>query len=88
MQQNVYRCSVKGQGCLHVGLTAKQNQAQAIAPAVPTYWAMEGFRAVTMEPGGMADVAGPVAVLLGFSAVFLAVAVNRFAVEDTKVSWA
>lgn len=62
--------------------------AQAIAPAVPTYWAMEGFRAVTMEGGGLGDVARPVAVLLGFTVAFLAVAVKRFQVEETKVSWA
>jgi len=62
--------------------------AQAVAPAAPTYWAMEGFRAVTMENGGIADVARPVAVMLAFTAAFLVVAVNRFQVEDTKVSWA
>ncbi len=62
--------------------------AQAIAPAAPTYWAMQGFRAVTMESGGLADVARPVGILLAFAVVFLAVAVNRFQVEDTKVSWA
>lgn len=62
--------------------------AQGIAPATPTYWAMEGFRAVTMEPGGLADVAGPVAVLLGFSLVFAVIAVVRFEVETSKVSWA
>jgi ABC-2 type transport system permease protein len=62
--------------------------AQAIAPAIPTYWAMEGFRAVTLDPGGIADVAGPVAALAAFSTVFLAVAVRRFRVEETKVSWA
>jgi ABC-2 type transport system permease protein len=61
---------------------------QAIAPFTPTYWAMEGFRAVTLEPGGLADVVGPIAMLLAFSAAFLAVAIRRFDVEDTKVSWA
>jgi ABC-2 type transport system permease protein len=49
---------------------------------------MEGFRAVTLDPGGIADVAGPVAALAAFSTVFLAVAVRRFRVEETKVSWA
>lgn len=62
--------------------------AQAVAPAAPTYWAMEGFRTVTMESGGLGDVARPVGVMLVFAAVFLAVAVNRFQVEETKVSWA
>ena len=49
---------------------------------------MRGFRAVTLRPGGMADVALPLAVLAGFSIVFLVVAFLRFDVEDTKVSWA
>ena len=62
--------------------------AQAVAPLTPAYWAMEGFLAVTLEPGGLADVAGPVGVLVGFSAVFALVAIRRFDVEDTKISWA
>lgn len=62
--------------------------AQAIAPAAPTYWAMQGFRTVTMQGGGLGDVARPVGMLFAFTAAFLAVAVNRFQVEDTKVSWA
>lgn len=62
--------------------------AQAIAPAAPTYWAMEGFRAVTMEGAGLGGVARPVGVLLAFAAGFVLVAVRRFKVEETKVSWA
>ncbi|MEO6987027.1 MAG: ABC transporter permease [Aquihabitans sp.] len=62
--------------------------AQAVAPAMPTYWAMRGFRSVTMAPGGLADVALPIAVLLAFAIVFVVIAVNRFQVEATKVSWA
>jgi ABC-2 type transport system permease protein len=62
--------------------------AQAIAPFTPTYWAMEGFRAVTLRSGGLADVAVPLLVLAGFTVAFAVVAVLRFQVEDTKVSWA
>lgn len=62
--------------------------AQAIAPLTPAYWAMKGFRAVTLQPGGLADVAGPLLVLAGFTAAFAVIAVLRFQVEDTKVSWA
>jgi len=62
--------------------------AQAIAPATPAYWAMEGFRAVTLEPGGIADVMVPILVLAGFTVAFIVVAMLRFEVEDTKVSWA
>lgn len=62
--------------------------AQTVAPVVPTYWAMEGFRAVTMDGAGLADVARPIAMMLAFAAVFLTVTLRRFQVEDTKVSWA
>jgi len=49
---------------------------------------MEGFRAVTLEPGGIADVMVPILVLAGFTVAFIVVAMLRFEVEDTKVSWA
>jgi len=62
--------------------------AQAIAPFTPTYWAMEGFREVTIRNGGLADVAVPCLVLLGFIVGFSVVAALRFQVEDTKISWA
>lgn len=62
--------------------------AQAIAPATPAYWAMKGFRRVTMEGGGVADVLGPVGVLFAFAAVFAVVALARFETESSKVSWA
>lgn len=62
--------------------------AQAIAPFTPAYWAMRGFRAVTLRPGGMADVLGPLLVLGGFTAAFTVIAMVRFKVEDTKISWA
>jgi ABC-2 type transport system permease protein len=62
--------------------------AQAIAPFTPAYWAMEGFREVTLRSGGLADVAVPLLVLGGFTVLFAVVAVLRFQVEDTKVSWA
>jgi len=62
--------------------------AQAVAPATPAYWAMQGFRSVTVEGGGLGDVAGPIAILAGFAIAFTVVAALRFRVEDTKVSWA
>lgn len=62
--------------------------ARAIAPATPAYWAMRGFRQVTMDGAGLADVTRPVAVLVGFAVVFTAVALSRFEVESSKVSWA
>lgn len=58
--------------------------AQAIAPATPTYWAMRGFRAVTLAPGGLGDVAVEVVVLAGLSALFAGVAALRFRFEEPK----
>lgn len=62
--------------------------AQAVAPLTPAYWAMEGFREVTLGTGGLADVAVPCLVLTGFIVAFAVIAVLRFQVEDTKVAWA
>lgn len=62
--------------------------AQAVAPAMPAYWAMRGFRAVTIDGGGLSEVALPLAVLLGFAVVFAAIALRRFDVEDAKIAWA
>jgi len=62
--------------------------AQAVAPATPAYWAMRGFRAVTIDSGGIGDVLLPLAVLAGFTVAFTVVALVRFEVEDAKVSWA
>ena len=62
--------------------------AQAVAPLSPAYWAMRGFRSVTIDGGSWNDVVLPLAVLAGFTAAFTAVALLRFDVEDSKVSWA
>lgn len=62
--------------------------AQALAPLTPAHWAVEGFRAVTLDAGGLGDVAVPLAVLAGFTVVCGGIAVARFDVESAKVSWA
>lgn len=59
--------------------------AQTLAPALPTYWAMEGFREVILDGGGLGSVALPIAVLLGFGAVFTALTAWKFRFEDAKV---
>lgn len=59
--------------------------AQAIAPALPTYWAMEGFRGVILEGEGVSAVMVPVLVMLAFGVIYTAVAAARFRFEDTKV---
>lgn len=62
--------------------------ARAVAPATPAYWAIRGFRAVTIDGAGLGGVLGPVAMLVAFSVAFIAIAALRFRVEDTKTSWA
>jgi ABC-2 type transport system permease protein len=59
--------------------------AQAIAPALPTYWAMRGFRGVILEGQGVAQVVVPVLVMAGFGLLYTVVAAARFRFEDTKV---
>ncbi len=59
--------------------------AQAIAPVVPSYWAMRGYRSVILGGGGMSAVALPVAVLLGFALAFGVLARIFFRVDDAKV---
>lgn len=52
-----------------------------IAEFVPQTWAMKGFTELMARGGSVADIAGPVAVLLGFAAVFLAAGVSRVKYE-------
>jgi ABC-2 type transport system permease protein len=59
--------------------------AQAVAPALPTYWAMEGFRRVILEGRGVPHVMVPVLVMAGFGLLYTLVAAARFRFEDTKV---
>lgn len=59
--------------------------AQMLAPATPTYWAMEGYRAVILEAGGLSAVVQPVVVLLLFTVVLTALAIRRFSFDETKI---
>lgn len=56
---------------------------QSITVAIPTRWAMDGFDAMTWRGLGLADAVAPIGVLLGFSALFLFIAVNRFRWEES-----
>ena len=68
-----------------VPVSAMPDWAQAIAPFIPTYWAMEGFQTVILEAGGLADVVTPVAVMIGFGVLFTGLAAWKFRFEDAKV---
>ena len=50
----------------------------AVAPCLPSYWAVKGFHAVIVEGAGLADVAGRVGALLAFALAFGAVGLAGF----------
>lgn len=59
--------------------------AQAIAPGVPTYWAMRAFRDVILEGAGLASTVTPSVVMLGFAVGFAVLAATRFRFDEPKV---
>jgi ABC-2 type transport system permease protein len=71
-------------GGAFVPLTAMPGWAQAIAPALPTYWAMKGFRSVVLESGGIGDIVVPLLVLAGFGLLFTVLAAAKFRFEESK----
>jgi ABC-2 type transport system permease protein len=76
-----------GLGGALVPLSLLPGWVQAVGPAVPSYWAMRGFRAVLIDGQGIAGVAAPVAVLLAFTVGLLALTARRFRFEDVKPYW-
>jgi ABC-2 type transport system permease protein len=59
--------------------------AQKISPVTPSYWAIKAASNVILEGKGFGSVIVPTVVLLGFSAVFAALAALRFRTTDVKV---
>jgi len=55
---------------------------QTVSLAVPTRWAVDALDAMTWRGQGFAEALLPTAVMLGFTAVFMAVAVWRFRWEE------
>ena len=54
---------------------------QKIAEFVPQTWAMRGFSELVARGGGIADIWGPIAILLGFAVVFLAMGISSIRYE-------
>jgi ABC-2 type transport system permease protein len=71
-------------GGAFVPVSATPGWAQVIAPVLPTYWAMKGFRSVVLEGGGVGDIVVPVLMLVGFGVLFTVLAAAKFRFEDTK----
>lgn len=82
--QNVGAMAFAGLGGAFAPLAQLPGWARAIAPATPSYWAMQGHNAVFLEQGGIADVAKPVGVLIGASIVLFVIATKRFRLDETK----
>jgi ABC-2 type transport system permease protein len=59
--------------------------AQSLAHVTPAYWSLQAIRDVTLDHAGLADVLGPVLVLLVFTVVFAAIAWIRFRPSDVKI---
>lgn len=57
---------------------------RAMAPIMPTYWAMDGFRSVILEGTGLESVVIPCLALVSFTAVFGLVAAMKFRFEESK----
>ena len=49
---------------------------------VPARWAVDGLDAMTWRGIGLSGAVGPVAALLGFAALFAAIAASRFKWEE------
>ena len=77
-----------GLGGALVPLSLLPGWARTIAPVVPSYWAMRGFKSMILGQGGFGSAAIPALVLAGFTVAFAVVAMIRFRLEDPKVGWA
>lgn len=82
---NVGAMVLGGLGGALAPVDALPGWAQSVAPISPAYWALEGFLAVTLDGAGLARVAVPVAVLLGWALALGILAARRFRFADEKV---
>ncbi|HEX6263462.1 MAG TPA: ABC transporter permease [Actinomycetota bacterium] len=71
-------------GGAFVPVSSMPDWAQAVAPVMPTYWAMKAFTSVILEGGGLGAVAVPAMMMLGFAVVFALLVAAKFRLEDTK----
>jgi ABC-2 type transport system permease protein len=71
---NVLTMLFGGLGGALVPVNSLPGWARAISPATPGYWAIRGFRSVTLDGGGLGDVVLPVLVLVGSAVVLVALA--------------
>ncbi|MFC7308251.1 ABC transporter permease [Streptomyces monticola] len=67
--------------------SALPDWARALAPGVPSYWAMRGFNTIVIDGGGVAAVLLPIGVLCAFTAALTAVTLLFFRIDHRKISW-
>lgn len=79
---------IAGLGGALMPVAALPGWARAIGPGVPSYWAMRGFQDAILTESTLLDALLPAGLLLGFAALFTAVALLRFRFEETKTTWA
>jgi ABC-2 type transport system permease protein len=61
---------------------------RTVAPVTPQYWAMRGYNALILDGHAFGAAVRPTLMLLGYAAVFVAVALRRFRFDDAKVAYA
>ena len=60
---------------------------QPAAPVSPVNWAMEGYRDVILDGGGVSDVVPSLAAMFGLSLVLVAFALWRLRSNTPKRTW-
>lgn len=85
---NVGALTLAGLGGAIVPFELLPGWVESVAPLDPAYWAMRGYQEVIVDGGGVLVVLPSVACLLGFSALFAAIAALRFRFDESKAAWA
>jgi len=73
-----------GLGGAFMPLATLPDWIQAIAPAVPTYWAMRAFTDIILDGAGVTDIVLPTTVLLAFATGLAALTANRLRFDQAK----
>jgi ABC-2 type transport system permease protein len=84
---NLGAMALGGLGGGFVPVDSLPSWVQPLAPISPVYWAMDGYTTAILDGGGVADVARPLGVLAGFTALFAVIALWRFRSDAPKRTW-
>ena len=81
---DVFGLALAGLGGALVPIETLPSWMRSIAVVTPPYWAMRAFRSLFLDHAGGGAVVLPTTMLLGFAALFGAVALWRFRFDDTR----